>query len=94
MISRKVTVRNKAGIHVRPSTIILEAAQKYSADIKLRAKGIEAELSGPAAALSLLAMGLKHGDSAELQVSGPNEKKVCENMAGLLEKVYDFPPRT
>lgn len=93
MFSGKVTVRNRAGIHVRPSTVILKAAEGYSGEIRLKAKGIETELNKPAAALDLLAMGLRCGETAELSVAGADEEKIGKEMKKLIEKHFDFPPR-
>ncbi len=93
MFSRKVTVRNRAGIHVRPSTLILNAVRGYGGKILLKAKGIESELNKPAAALDLLAMGLGCGETAELSVSGPDEENFGKELSDLFEKHFDFPPR-
>ena len=93
MISRKVKIQNKDGIHVRPSTVILQSVKGYKGSILLKAKGMEAELNSPTAALGLLAMGLKCGESAEIAVSGDNEQETADKMAELFERHYDFPPR-
>lgn len=70
--------------------MILKAAGGYSGEILLKAKGIEAGLNKPAAALDLLAMGLLYDETAELSVTGPDEDKIGNELADLIETHFDF----
>ena len=40
--------------------------------------------------LDLLALGLQYGDTAQLQVTGPQEQEAGEKIAEMLEREYDF----
>jgi phosphotransferase system HPr-like phosphotransfer protein len=44
--------------------------------------------------MGLIALGMTQGDEVEVEVSGPKEEKVCARLVEMLEKKYDFPPRT
>lgn len=91
MFSQKVIITNHAGIHVRPSTIILQESGGYEGDITLKANGMEIQLNNPAAALGLLAMGLKENDEVKINVSGPDETEKGQKLAELFSRDFDFP---
>jgi len=84
-----VTIRNRAGIHCRPSSVILMAAQEY-AGCRIQvisAKG-ESELDS---ILSLLGMGLERGEQVVLRAEGEAEAEACARMAELFGREFDFP---
>ncbi|MBN1685860.1 MAG: HPr family phosphocarrier protein [Spirochaetales bacterium] len=83
-------MRNAAGIHVRPAGVIAEAFCNYPGKITLEAHEMRIELRN---VLGLLALGLKKGDTVKVRVEGPREKMVCSELAALLERNFDFPPR-
>lgn len=90
MVEKKTVVRNKAGIHVRPSGVILEEAKNYPGRIEVEANGTSLELNN---VMGLLSLGLVQGNEVTLRVEGPEEEKVAEKMAELFARKFDFPPR-
>jgi len=91
MSAKKVIIKNGAGIHCRPASLILKAATEMADhDFFVVSNGIEAPLSS---ILSLISLGLQRGDSVEIKADGPNADVACEKMAELFEKEFDFPPR-
>ena len=92
MIEKKVVIRNRAGIHCRPSGMIISAVEKFSGtEFKLIA---ENGTSSMQSILELLSLGLQQGDEALLQVKGDDEENACAAIAALLEKEFDFPQKT
>ena len=90
MVKGTAIVKNFAGIHVRPSGIIIEAASKYTGNISVSSKEMEADLKN---IMGLIAMGLVKDDKVEITVSGPNEETVLKQIVELFETNFDFPPR-
>ena len=90
MAEGKASVKNSAGIHVRPSGIICKAFEDYPGEITLSANGLKTELSS---VLGLIALGIQQDDSVEISVKGPDDEAVCSRLIGLFEKCYDFPPK-
>jgi phosphocarrier protein len=84
------TIRNNAGIHVRPSGVIHAALREYPGTVKIARSGQPVEIQG---VLSLIALGLQKGDHVSVTVDGPDEERVCRTVVKLLAKRYDFPPR-
>lgn len=92
MVEKKVTIKNEMGIHCRPSTVIMTAATREFPGHEftiVAGNGMEAGLGS---ILGLISLGLAHGDSATVRVSGPNEAAACERIAELMENEFDFPP--
>ncbi len=93
MQKRNVTIHNHAGIHCRPSSVILNTVNSEfpcHTFILTSASGDECELNS---IMGLLALGLVCGDQAQLSVEGPEEEKAADRIAELLEHEYDFPPQ-
>ncbi len=89
MVTRTAVIRNSAGIHVRPSGIIIAEAGKHNGAIRVSAKGMETDLTDH---MGLLALGLCKGDSVDIFVNGNNEEEVCRCLVDLFQREFDFPP--
>ena len=92
MRERLITIRNRAGIHCRPSGVILKAIQQEFPDhlFEITAGNTTVEITG---ILELLSLGLAKDTEAILHVEGPDEDKAIERIGDLFEKEFDFPPR-
>ena len=88
MHEKTVTVRNKAGIHCRPSSTIMIAAEQYPGHEFLVVT--ERGNSTLQSILDLLALGLQQGDQVTVKVTGPKETEACEKLAGLFATEFDF----
>ncbi|OGV41006.1 MAG: hypothetical protein A2X48_11595 [Lentisphaerae bacterium GWF2_49_21] len=89
MIERKVIIRNQAGIHCRPSSMILVAAQEFTGcKFKVTSKNGESDLTS---ILSLISLGLERGNEVTIQVEGGDEKAALEKISGLFSFEFDFP---
>lgn len=90
MTTIEAVIKNKAGIHVRPTGIIIQEAKNYNCAITVAGKGMETNLDDY---MGLLSLGLCMGDVIEIRVQGDEEKKAAENLKELFQKEFDFPPR-
>ena len=82
MVSRKITVKNTAGLHARPAGVLAKEAGKCSCDVwlvlgekKIQAKSI----------LNLMAAAIKCGTEIELQCDGEDEKESLDMLSALIE---------
>lgn len=80
-------IRNEAGIHCRPSVLIMQAIEGYEGHITVKAKKKQTSLNS---VLDLMAMGLLPGDKVEITVKGTDEKKMCAKLVELFERNFDF----
>jgi phosphocarrier protein len=91
MIEKTVTVNNDAGIHCRPSSVIISAAQEHlDHEISITSVRGDSDLSS---ILGLLSLGLQKGDDVTIRVDGPNAEEVCNILAEHFATEFDFPPR-
>lgn len=88
MIQKTVTIRNKAGIHCRPSGAIMTVAAKFP-DHAITAESTHGT-ANLRSILDLLSMGLQKGDRVTISVTGPREQEACEKLAELFETEFDF----
>lgn len=77
MISETVTIENSKGLHLRPVTILSEEACRYRSHCSIVFDGREADIKS---VLSLLAAGLRCGDTVQLVCDGPDEKEAMEGL--------------
>ncbi len=90
MLELAATIKNHAGIHCRPSAVIVKALQQYAGTVEVRA---ESGTCDPRSIMGMLSLGLQHGAKVTVRVDGPDEEAVCHRLAALLETEFDFPPR-
>jgi phosphocarrier protein len=90
MFEAKAVVRNEAGIHCRPSAVLVEAGSQYPGEILVKAASGTCTLTS---ALECIMLGLEQGAEVTIQVSGPDEEAFCKKLVELFETHFDFPPR-
>ena len=90
MQERLVTIRNKAGIHCRPSSVILNTINQEFPDHRFEViqDGVATELNS---ILALISLGLSCGTQAVIQVEGIDEEKAIKRIGDLFEYEFDFP---
>ena len=89
MYQQTVVIRNRAGIHCRPSSVIMFAAEPYSATHEILITGPRGA-SKLGSILDLLTMGLQKGEEVTISVTGEKEEELCKKLAELFETEYDF----
>ncbi len=90
MTERKITIQNDAGIHCRPSGVIISTANKEFPQHKfsIECNGKTTDLNS---ILALISLGLTKGTRAVLRVSGPDEENAAKRIGDLFEFHFDFP---
>ena len=75
-------IKDEIGIHARPAGLLVKEAKKYESTIQI------VKDSKSAAATKLMAvmgLGVKCGDTVEIEVEGPDEASACEGMKAFFE---------
>ncbi len=89
--SGRAVIRNNAGIHCRPTAVIVKEARQFDDDITVGVD--EGETADPKSAIELLSLGLDKGAEVTIRAVGGTAAACVEAMIELLEREYDFPPR-
>lgn len=87
MITKKIKIRNKLGLHARPASMIVDAAMKHPGDIKLSANEIIADAKS---ILSIMMLAAECG--TEIEISGdnnPDDEKAVNDIIELFERKFD-----
>jgi len=90
MVEVKATIQNKAGIHCRPSAILIQEGLAYSGEILITASSGTCTLKS---ALELIMLGLEENAEVSIQVTGPDEEAFAQKLKDLFEMHFDFPPQ-
>jgi phosphotransferase system HPr (HPr) family protein len=90
MYETTATVQNEAGIHCRPSAVLVREGMAYEGEILIMADSGSCNLTS---ALECIMLGLEKGAEVTIQVSGPNEEEFGKRLVELFETHFDFPPR-
>lgn len=92
MKEREFTIKNRAGIHCRPSGEILNVLNKNypGHEVEIIYNGETTEITG--SMLSLISLGLAFGATGILRINGPEEEKAICEIGDLFEHEFDCPP--
>ena len=82
MVSRKVTIKNPTGLHLRPAGILCKEAMQFKSHITFRYKENTANAKS---VLSVLGACIKSGDEIELVCEGEDENEAWESVLKAIE---------
>lgn len=82
MISKKITIKNKSGLHARPAGDFVETAKKYGADIKV---SFNEKTKSAKSVIGILTLGIHKDSVIEVIADGPDEKEAIEAIVALAE---------
>ncbi len=90
MFEAKAVIQNEAGIHCRPSAILVTEGSSYPGEILVTAPTGTCDLKS---ALECIMLGMEKGTEITIQVTGPDEEAYAVKLAQLFETHFDFPPQ-
>lgn len=82
MKSFSYVIKDEVGIHARPAGFLAKEAKKYQSKITIVKDGKTAEATK---LMALMGLGVKCGDSVEVQVDGADEDSACEQIKAFFE---------
>lgn len=82
MISKKVTIKNPTGLHLRPAGLFCKMALECESKITFRYRESEGNAKS---VLSVLGACIKSGDTIEIVCEGKDESKALDAMVELVE---------
>jgi len=89
MADRTVVIGSKVGLHARPAALFTKAAAQAGVPVTIR-KG-DGEPVPAASILSVLTLGVAHGDEVTLSADGPDADRVLDSLVELLASDLDAP---
>ena len=82
MVTGKVTVINRTGIHLRLANKIVNAASQFEATVMLEKDGLEVNAKSM---LGVAMLGAEQGAGLTLKIEGSDEREALDTLTGLFE---------
>ena len=86
-IKKRVTLRNKHGLHARPATVFVELAKKFKSNIAILYD--DQEVDGKSI-ISILTLGLGQGAKITIKAVGNDAQKAVDDLADLVKSSDSF----
>lgn len=75
-------IKDEVGIHARPAGMLVKEAKKYESSIRI----VCGEKDASAVKLmAVMGLGVKCGDTVEIEIEGADEAAACEGMQAFFE---------
>lgn len=78
----EVTIKNKAGLHARPSSLFVQVASKYDSDINVI---FEDETINGKSIMGLMLLAAEQGRTLILECDGDDEDEMIAELVDLIE---------
>lgn len=91
MQEASVFIASKVGLHARPATLLAKAAgaaKQRGTKVMIRRSDVETFVNA-ASTLSILTLGVKHGEQVFVQCEGEDEAATLQEIVDLLSKDHD-----
>ena len=82
MIEREVTIRNRAGLHTRPASMLVKTASQFDSDVYLRRDNYE--INGKSV-IGVMTLAAEQGATLTLLVEGDDELEAADALTELFE---------
>lgn len=86
MVTRELTVYNRAGIHARPAASIVKLANKYKSELYLERDTMK--INGKSI-MGIITLGATHQSTILMTCEGPDEEQMAEAMQALFENRFE-----
>lgn len=85
MTTQTVQVLNKVGLHARPATMLVSAAEKFESNITIK-NG--ARTAAAKSMINLLALRAKMNDIITIEANGSDEKEAVITLVNLIDSKF------
>ncbi len=85
MIEKRITIKNKLGLHARAAVKFVNLANRFHATVKIEKDGNEIDGKSILGILTLAAI---QGSRITLRISGKDEKAAIKALVALVEKKF------
>jgi phosphocarrier protein HPr len=86
MVEREIKVINTLGVHARPSSKIVQTANRYKSKISLCKDGNAADAKS---ILHVMMLGADYDSLVTIRASGEDEKEASDAIAALFEQKFN-----
>ena len=89
MYTRQTTIANATGLHARPASDFIAAANKFESDITIRRlQGEDTDEANAKSIVHLLTLGLSQGEDVEISAEGDDEQLAVDSLIALIDSKF------
>jgi phosphocarrier protein len=85
MLEKDIVVSNKAGVHARPSALIVKTASRFDSEVFLSCEGTEVNAKS---IMSVMMLAAAMGSVVRIRTEGNDEDKAMEAIIQLFESKF------
>ena len=87
-ITRKMTLLNKYGMHVRPAGLFAKIASRFNADVEVEKDG---NVVSGKSIMALMTLEAVCGTTLRVSAWGPQAREVLDELEALVSRKFDIP---
>ena len=85
IVRRKITVKNKQGLHARPAAVFVQVANKFDARISVMREEDKEEVNGKSI-MGILMLGAEKDSVIIIEADGSDAEKAIEELSKLVNE--------
>ena len=86
MVTKEVTVKNRAGIHARPAALLVETATKFVCQIYIIKDGTRINAKS---IMGILTLGAAYNSALAIETDGEDEENAADALVQLFENRFE-----
>lgn len=86
MVEKKVTVKNKTGLHARPAALFVQKASQFQCEIKILKDDREASAKS---IMGVMSLGVSQGTEILIKADGDDAQQAVEALVGLVQSLTE-----
>lgn len=86
MLEKNLQILNRAGLHARPASLLVQTAQGFESSIIIKKGSVEADAKS---ILNILTLGASYKSEITLKIDGSDENSAMEALCNLIESKFE-----
>lgn len=86
VVERRVTIRNRAGLHARPAGEVVKVAKAFRAEVKLEKDGLQVDGKS---ILGVMMLAAEQGAELVIRCAGDDAEAALEALAALVNRGFE-----
>ncbi len=86
MVEKDIVVSNKAGVHARPSALIVKTASQFDSEVFLTCEGTEVNAKS---IMSVMMLAAAMGSVVRIRTEGTDEDKAIDAISALFDNKFN-----
>lgn len=85
MITKEITLNNRSGLHAKPVSTFVRAANKFHSEIFISKDSVKANAKS---IMGVIILAVQQGDTIVLEAEGDDEQEAIESLTELIDSKF------